>query len=103
MIRDLQTKLGHERLAKAEALEMIRRLETGTQAAVKAQEAAEAELAAERLARRNAVDALAEALEAHQEAERRHRDAMTARYRSQAVQAIDVAQGGSRTIGRSKR
>jgi len=103
MIRDLQTKLGHERLTKAEALEIIRRLETGTQAAVKAQEAAEAELAAERLARRNAVDALAEALEAHQEAERRHRDAMTARYRSQAVQAIDVAQGGSRTIGRSKR
>jgi hypothetical protein len=64
-IRDLQTKLAHERLAKDEALETIRRLETGTQAAAYAQETAEVELAAERLARRNAEDALAEALDGH--------------------------------------
>jgi hypothetical protein len=73
MIRDLQTKLGHERLAKDEALETVRRLET------EARVAAEAELAAERLARRTAEDALAEALEARQEAEERLRDAKTAR------------------------
>jgi hypothetical protein len=79
MIRDLQTKLGHERLAKDEALETVRRLETETHAAVQVQQAAEEELAAERLARRNAEDALVDALEARQEAERRHRDAMAAR------------------------
>jgi hypothetical protein len=79
MIRDLQTKLGHERLAKDEALETVRRLETEARVAVHAVEAAEAELAAERLARRTAEDALAEALEARQEAEERLRDAKTAR------------------------
>jgi hypothetical protein len=79
MVRDLQTKLGHEHLAKDEALETVRRLETETGAAVQAQHTAEAELAAERLARRNAKDALAEALEACREAEGRRRDAMSAR------------------------
>jgi hypothetical protein len=75
MIRDLQTELGHERLAKNEVLETVRRLETETQVAAHALETAEAELAAERLARHNAEDALAEALEAGMEAERRSRDA----------------------------
>src|SRR5450631_2287696 len=70
MIRDLQTRLGHERLAKDEALETVRRLETEARVAAHAQETAEAELAAERLTRRNAEDALAEALEARHEAER---------------------------------
>jgi hypothetical protein len=74
-IRDLQTKLAHERLAKDEALETVRRLATETRAAAHALETAEAELAAERLARRDAEDALAEALEAGMEAERRSRDA----------------------------
>jgi hypothetical protein len=75
-IRDVQTKLGHERLAKDEALASVRRLEIETRAAAHAQETAEAELAAERLARRNAQHALAEALAGPQEAERRCRDAM---------------------------
>jgi hypothetical protein len=60
MIRDLQTKLGHERLAKDEVVETVRRLETETQATAHGQETVAAELAAERLARRNAEDALAE-------------------------------------------
>jgi hypothetical protein len=79
VIRDLQTKLGHERLAKNEALESVQRLETETRAATHALETAEAELAAERLSRRNAEDALAEALETGQEAEQRIRDANAAR------------------------
>jgi hypothetical protein len=79
MIRDLQTKLGHERLAKDEALETVRRLETETGVAVQALQSAEAELAAERLARRNAQHALAEAVEARQQAEQRFRDANATR------------------------
>jgi hypothetical protein len=71
-IRDLQTKLAHERLARDEALETVRRQVTETQAAVQAQQTAEAELVA-------AEDALAEALEARQEAESRLRDAMAVR------------------------
>jgi hypothetical protein len=78
-IRDLQTKLAHERLAKDEALETVRRAETEAQAAAHAQETAVAELAAERLARRYAEDALEQALEARQEAERRLRDTMADR------------------------
>ena len=74
LIRDLQTKLAHERLAKDEALEAVQRAETDAQAGVQAQETAAAELAAERLARRNAEDALAETLEARQKAEQRLRD-----------------------------
>jgi hypothetical protein len=79
MIRDLQTKLGHERLAKDEALETVRRLETEARVAAHAVEAAEAELAAERVTRRNAEDALAEALEARQEAEERLRESIANR------------------------
>jgi hypothetical protein len=77
MIHDLRTKLGHERLAKDEALETVRRLKNETRVAANAVEAAEAELTAERLIRRNAEDALAEVLEAGMEAERRPRDAKT--------------------------
>jgi hypothetical protein len=76
-IRDLQTKLSHEHLAKGEALETVRRLETETRIAANAVEAAEAELAAERLARRNAEEALAEAREARQRAEVQLLDAIT--------------------------
>src|ERR1700722_494704 len=50
-IRDLQTKVAHERLAKDEALEIVRRLENEARAAVQALQSAEAELAATRLAR----------------------------------------------------
>jgi hypothetical protein len=72
-IRDLQTKVAHERLTKDEALEIVRRLETEARAAVQAVHSAEAELAATRLVRQNAEDALAEALEARQETEGRLR------------------------------
>jgi hypothetical protein len=58
MIRDLKTKLGHEHLAKDEALETVRRLETETGVAVQALESAGVELAAERLARCNAENTL---------------------------------------------
>jgi hypothetical protein len=101
-IRDLQTKLGHERLAKDEGLETVRRLETETQAAVQAQETAEAELAAELLARRKSEDALAAALEARQEAEAQLRDAMTART-DRRPSKPSMTRGGGRTIGRSMR
>ena len=79
MIRDLQTKLGYERLAKDEVLETVRRPETETRAAAHAQETVAAELAAERLARRNAEEALAEALAGRQEAEQRVREVDAAR------------------------
>ena len=72
-IRDLQTKVAHERLAKDEALEIIRRLETETRAAVQALQNAETELAATRLARQNAEDTLAVALDARQEIDGRLR------------------------------
>jgi hypothetical protein len=57
-IRDLHTKLGHESLAKDEALDAAQRAETDKQTVLGTLHAVEAELAAERLARRNAEDAL---------------------------------------------
>jgi chromosome segregation ATPase len=78
-IRDLQTKLAHERRTKDEVLKTVERLETETQAAAQALETAEAELMAERLGRRNAENALAEALDTRQEAEEQLRDAMAVR------------------------
>jgi hypothetical protein len=75
MIRDLQTKLAHEGLAKDEALEAAQRAETEKRVAVQALQTAEAELVAERLARRTAEDALAGAVEA----EENSRDAMAFR------------------------
>jgi hypothetical protein len=75
MIRDLQTKLGHECLSKDEVLETVQRLETERQATAHVQKTAVVELTAERLARRNAEDALAEALAGPKEAEQRIRDA----------------------------
>jgi hypothetical protein len=70
-IRDLQTKLAHERMAKDEMLDSVRRLETEKRATAHAQETAEVEMGAERLARRNAQFALTEVLEARQEADGR--------------------------------
>src|ERR1700722_19296783 len=78
-IRDLQTKLAHESRAQVEVLKAVARLETETQAAAQAQETAEAELVAEDLGRRNAENALAEALDTRQEAEEQLRDAMAVR------------------------
>jgi hypothetical protein len=79
VIRDLQTKLAHERLAKDEALDAAQRSETDKLTVLGTLHTVEAELAAERLARRNAEDAHTLALEARQEAESRLRDAMAVR------------------------
>ena len=72
-IRDLQTKLAHERLAKTEALEAAQRAETDEQAVQQTLLTVQAELVAERLALRNTEDALAEALEGRHDAEDRFR------------------------------
>jgi len=64
-IRDLQTKLAHERLARDEA---VSRAETDRQAL----QAVQDELAAERDARQRTEQRLAEALQNGQKAERRH-------------------------------
>ena len=102
-IRDLQTKLAHERLAKDEALEAVQRRRPRRRRLRQAQQTAEAELAAERLARRNAEDALAEALDGSPGGRAAYSGCNDRPDRSQAVQAIDNAQGGGRTSGCRKR
>jgi hypothetical protein len=77
-IRDLQTKLAHERLAKTEALEAAQRAKTDEQAVQQTLQLVQAELMAERLAHRNAEDALAEAQEGRHEAEGKLRQAIAA-------------------------
>jgi hypothetical protein len=89
LIRDLQTKLAHERMAKDEALDSVRRLETETHAAAQDQQTVEAELTSERLARCNTEDALAEAVEARQEADGRLRRMIA----GQQVQCPPAAHG----------
>src|ERR1700730_16922105 len=79
-IRDLQTKLAHERLARDEA---VSRADTDRQASEQTLQAVQANLAGERGARRQAEQGLAEALEARQEAVERLRDMVAA----QAVRA----------------
>jgi len=59
-IRDLQTKLAHERLAKDELLHAVRRAETDKQTAVQAHLTVEAELSAARQAQQKVEDAFAE-------------------------------------------
>src|ERR1700722_4238942 len=78
-IRDLQTKLAHERLAKVEALEAAQRAATAEQAVQQTLHLVRAELVAEVLALRNAKDALAEAQERRLEAEGRFLAAAEAR------------------------
>jgi hypothetical protein len=73
-IRDLQTKLAHERLAKDEALEGTQRAATEKEADRQTLLTVQAELVAERLALRNTEDALADALEGRHEAEGRLRE-----------------------------
>jgi hypothetical protein len=86
-IRDLQTKLAHERLARNEALEAARRAETGEQAVQQTLLTVQAELVAERLAHRNTNDALAEAQEGRLEAEGRLRQAIDDQQAQQPTQA----------------
>ena len=74
-IRDLQTKLAHERLARVEA---VSRGETDRQASEQTLQSVQADLAEERGARRQAEQGLAEALEGRQEAEERLRDVLAA-------------------------
>ena len=62
-IRDLQTELAHERLARDEAMEAAERAETGEQAAQQTLQSIQEELVAHRLALRNTEDALADAQE----------------------------------------
>jgi hypothetical protein len=76
MIRDLQTKLGHERLAKDDALETIRRQTADGQAVQQTLQTVQSELVAERLAHRNAEDVLAEALEGRKKSEGSLREAI---------------------------
>ena len=73
-IRDLQTKLAHERLARDEAQEAARRQEADRQLVRQALQTVEADLAEERRARRAAEHATAEAQEARRDAERRLRE-----------------------------
>jgi hypothetical protein len=72
--RDLQTKLAHERLAKAEALEAIQRLESDRQALQQTLQSVQAELAAERVARQGTEEKLRAAVAERQEAARRLRE-----------------------------
>jgi peptidoglycan hydrolase CwlO-like protein len=59
-IRDLQTKLAHERLSKDELLQAVQRSEAETHAAKHRLETVQAELVAEHAARQKAEEALAE-------------------------------------------
>jgi hypothetical protein len=77
-IRDLQTKVAHERLARNEALEAAQRVGTAEQVVQQTLQSVQAELVAERLALRNTEDALAEAQEGRLEAEAQLRDAIAA-------------------------
>lgn len=70
-IRDLQTKLGHERLGKVEALDAVRRAEADRQTIQQSMQSVQAELAAERLARRAAEEKLRTVEVERQVAERR--------------------------------
>jgi hypothetical protein len=86
-IRDLQTKLAHERLSKDEA---VQRAEYERRASDQALQAAQAQLAAERDARQKVKDALAEALKGRQEAEDRLRDVMALQPTQKAPQRGQV-------------
>jgi hypothetical protein len=78
-IRDLQTKLAHERLASVEALETAQRAATAEQAVQQTLHSVQAELVAKELALRNTEDALAEAQDVRLEAEGRFLAAQQAR------------------------
>jgi hypothetical protein len=100
-IRDLQTKLAHERLSKDELLQAVQRSEGEKQTTMERLETVQAELAAEHAARHKAEEALAEALERHQTAEQNSRD-MTARQPENASQAPSGKAGAKVTGTRHK-
>lgn len=70
-IRDLRTKLAHERMAKEEAFLAVRRLEAERDAALTAAQATRMELATERVGREKIEHELRKALDARQAAEAR--------------------------------
>src|SRR5579863_9774125 len=67
-IRDLRTKLAHERLAKDEGLQAIRRVESERDAALSEAQALRTELAVERVGREKLEQELRRVLEARQAA-----------------------------------
>ena len=91
-IRDLQTKLAHERLAKDEALQAAQRAATARQDVQLTLQAVQAELTAERLARRAAENAAAKAQDGCREAEQRLRD----------IRAAEAVQGPAEPRGNRK-
>jgi hypothetical protein len=68
-IRDLRTKLAHERMAKDEAFQTIRRLETERDASVNAMQALRMEVATERVGREKLGQELRQVQEARRAAE----------------------------------
>jgi len=68
-IRDLRTKLAHERMAKDEAFQMVRRLEAERDAAAAAMQALRMEVATERVGREKLGQELRQAQEARRVAE----------------------------------
>jgi septal ring factor EnvC (AmiA/AmiB activator) len=84
-IRDLQTKLGHERLAKVEALDAVRQAESDRQAVQQTLQSMQADLAAERVARRALEEKLRAAEVERQVAERRLREAEASAGRAKAA------------------
>ncbi len=95
-IRDLQTKLGHERLAKVEALEAIRRLEADKQTAQQTLQSVQAELVAERVACRRAEEKLKAAEAERQETARRLdvRQAKLTERRKTTVERVSCGKSG---------
>ena len=73
-IRDLQTKLAHDRLAKDEALQAVQRAENERQAVQQALEAMQEELAAERALREKAEQGREQAVAARRDAVHRLRE-----------------------------
>ena len=100
-IRDLRTKLAHERLAKTESLEAAQRAATVEQGVQQTLQSVQAELAAQRLVLRNTEDALAEALGGRLEAEDRLRQAISAGQARKLSQAPYGRADATTTRGRA--
>lgn len=88
-IRDLQTKLGHDRLAKDEALQAVRRADAERQAVQQALDAMQGDLAAERALREKAEQGREQAVAARQDAVQRLREVTLV----QQLRVADTAAG----------
>src|SRR3954470_18102329 len=87
VIRDLQTKLAHERLSKDEVLQAVQRAEADRESVQQALQAARDELEPQHAARQKVEDAPAEALESRQTAERKLGEMMAAHQHEEPSQA----------------